>query len=450
METQIEELGSDTVRLTVDVPAHDVHHAVEHATSDLASSVKVPGFRAGKVPTPVLVQRIGKERIYAEAVDSHISGWFWNAAARARIRPIAQPQFDYELPTEDDAGWQFKATVPVQPKVEVVDWTQLEVGKPDAEVPEEMVSQELEALRESVAELVPAEDRPAQEGDTLVVDIVSADGEAQRDTVVELGAGRLVEEVEAALVGASTGETKSVAYELADESSASVEITVKEIKAKVLRELDDELARSASEFDTIADLRADIEGRLREQLDAEIENAFRANAVDALVTASKVAPAGPLVESRTRELLSGFIRSLERRGISPETYLQVTGRTPEELTSSMHLEAALSVARELALEAVADKVGIEISDDEVKDLVREQAESAGEDADKVIEDLWQHGRHEDLREDLRLRAALDRVAAEVKPIPIEQAEAREAIWTPDKEKPEAETKLWTPGSKEPA
>jgi trigger factor len=430
----------------VDVPAHDVHHAVEHATSDLASSVKIPGFRPGKVPIPILEQRLGKERIYAEAVDSHISGWFWNAAARARIRPIGQPQYEYELPTADDAEWQFTATVPVQPKVDVVDWTTLEVGKPEAEIPEELVAQELDALRESVAELVPADDRPAQEGDTLVVDIVSPDGEAQRDTVVELGAGRLVEEVEAALVGASTGETKSVTYELADESSASADLTVKEIKAKVLPELDDDLARSASEFDTLDELRADIEQRLRGQLDAEIEDAFRANAVDALVAASKVAPAGPLVESRTRELLTGFIRSLERRGIAPETYLQLTGRTAEQLTASMQMEAALSVARELALEAVADKLGIEVSDEQVKELVREQAEAAGEDADEVIEDLWQHGRHEDLREDLRLRAALDRVAAEVKPIPIEQAAARDAIWTPDKEKPEAETKLWTPGN----
>lgn len=446
MTTQVEELGGDTVRLRVEVPADDVHHAVEHATSDLASSVKIPGFRPGKVPIPILEQRLGKERIYAEAVDSHISGWFWNAAARARIRPVAQPQFDYELPTGDDAAWEFTATVPVQPKVEVVDWTTLEVGRPEAEVPEELVTQELEALRESVAELVPAEGRPAREGDTVVVDIVSPDGEAQRDTVIELGAGRLVDEVEAALLGASAGETKSVAYELADESTAAVEITLKEISEKVLPELDDELARSASEFDTIAELRADIESRVREALEAEIENAFRANAVDALVVASKVSPAGPLVESRTRELLAGFIRSLERRGIAPETYLQLTGRTAEELTKSMQLEAALSVARELALEAVADKVGIEVSDDEVKQLVREQAEAAGEDADEVIEELWQHGRQEDLREDLRLRAALDRVAAEVKPIPIEQAEARDAIWTPDKEKPEQETKLWTPGN----
>jgi trigger factor len=444
--SHVEELGSDTVRLRVDVPAHDVHHAVEHATSDLAQSVKIPGFRPGKVPVPILKQRLGPERIMAEAVDSHISGWFWNAAARARIRPVAQPQFDYELPATDEADWQFTATVPVQPKVEVVDWTELEVGKPEAEVPEELVAQELERVRESVAELVPVEGRPAQEGDTLVVDIVSPDGEAQRDTVVELGSGRLVDEVEAALVGASAGETKSVAYELADDSTSTVEITVKEISEKVLPELDDELARSASEFDTIAELRADVEQRLREAIDAEIDNVFRANAVDALVTASKVTPAGPLVESRTRELLNGFVRSLERRGIEPQTYLQLSGRTEQELLSSLRLEAALSVARELALEAVADKVGIQVSDDEVKALIREQAEAAGEDPDEVIEDLWQHGRHEDLREDLRLRAALDRVAAEVKPIPVEQAEARDAIWTPDKESPQPETTLWTPGS----
>src|ERR687898_764687 len=232
MTAQVEELGGDTVRLKVDVPAHDVHHAVEHATSDLAESVKIPGFRPRKDPIPVLKQRLGNERIYREAVDSHIGGWFWNAAARARIRPVAQPQYDYELPTGDDADWQFTATVPVQPRVDVVDWTELEVGRPEAEVPEELVEQELERLRDSVAELVPAGDRPAREGDTLVVDIVSPEGETQRDTVVELGSGRLVDEVEQALLGASAGETKTVSYELADETASSVEVTVKEVSEK--------------------------------------------------------------------------------------------------------------------------------------------------------------------------------------------------------------------------
>lgn len=446
METRVEELEGDRVRLTVDVPAHDVHHAVEHATTDLASSVKIPGFRPGKVPPQILVQRLGKERIYAEAVDSHIGGWFWSAAARARIRPVAQPQYDYELPTADDSAWAFSATVEVQPKVDVVDWVGLEVPKPEADVPEELVEQQLEALRESVAELVPAGDRPAAEGDTLIVDLVSPDGETQRDTIVELGAGSLVEEVEAALVGASAGETKEVRYELVDETSATVSITVKEIKQKVLPELDDELARSASEFDTLAELRADVEGRLREQLEAEIEDAFRANAVDTLVKESKVSPAGPLVQARTQELLRGFVRSLERRGIAPETYLQLTGRSEQELVQSFAQEAALSVARELVLEAVAERAGISVSDDEVKALVREQAVAGDDDPDEVIDELWHSGRHEDLREDLRLRAALDRVVAEVKPIPVEVAAARDAIWTPDKEKPETETKLWTPGS----
>jgi trigger factor len=448
VETRVEELDGDTVRLTVGVPAHDVHHAVEHATSDLASSVKIPGFRPGKVPTPVLYQRLGKERIYSEAVDSHISGWFWNAAAQARIRPIAQPQFDFELPTQDDQDWEFQATVPVQPKIDVVDWVGLEVPRPDAEVPTDLVDQELGVLRESVAELVPAGDRPVKEGDTVVVDLVSPNGDTQRDTVVEVGTGRLIEEIEAALTGASAGETRQATYELADESKASVEIMVKEIKEKVLPELDDELARSASEFDTLDELRADIEGRIREQLDAEIDNVFRANAVDTLARESKVNPAGPLVESRTRELLTGFVRSLERRGISAETYLQMTGRTPQELTEAMAAEAAQSVARELALEAVADKLGIEVSDEQVKELVREQAEAAGEDAEQVIEQLWHSGRQEDLREDLRLREALDRLAADVKPIPVEVAAAREAIWTPDKEKEktEPEKTLWTPGS----
>ena len=152
----------------------------------------------------------------------------------------------------------------------------------------------------------------------------------------------------------------------------------------MLPPVDDDLARAASEFDTIAELRADIEGRLREQLDAEIDAAFRAAAVDALVRESRVQPAAPLVDSRTAELLSGFVRSLQRRGIAPETYLAMTGRTPEQLQAAFHAEAAMSVAREIALEALADRMDIEVSDDEVKEPVREQV-AEGEDPEAVIE-----------------------------------------------------------------
>jgi trigger factor len=446
--TQVEELGGNRVRLTVDVSQHELEHAVEHAAADLSESVKIPGFRKGKVPEQVLYARLGRDRIFAEAVDSHIGGWFWNAAARSRLRPVAVPQYEYDLPATAGEPWRFAATVEVQPTPEIVDWTTLEVPRAEAEIPEELVQRELDALRESIAELAPADDRPAREGDAVVVDLRGEGDQAQSDTVVELGSGRLMDEIEQALVGASVGETRHVEYEFADGRSAAVDVTVKHVNEKVLPAVDDELARSASEFDTLAELRADIEQRIREALDEEIETAFKAAAVDTLVAASRIQPAGPLVETRSRELLTGFVRSLERRGISPETYFAVSGRSPEELTAQLRDEAARSVARELALEALAERAGIQVSDDEVRSLITEQAEAAGEDPEAVIADVWAHGQQEALREDLRLRQALDRLAADVKPISTELAEARDRLWTPDKEKAEPEQKLWTPGMEE--
>src|SRR5215213_2432524 len=412
MATQVEELPDNKVRLTVEVPQADLRHAVEHATHDLAEAVKVPGFRKGKVPPQVLQARIGRERIFTEAVESHIGGWFMSAAATSRIRPVAAPQYNYELPTSEDADFSFTATVPVQPKPEPADWSELEVPYAEPEVPPELLDQELEALRESVAELAPVEDRPARTGDVVVLDALDENGEGQRDLVVELGTGRLVEEIERALTGASAGETRDVEFESVDGTTAKATVAVKEIKE-------------------------------------EAETQYRAAAVDALVEASKVQVGGPLVESRTRELLNGLGRSLESRGISAETYFQLSGQTAEELVQRMSAEAALSVARELVLEAVADKLGLQVDDAEIEELVREQATLAEDDPDEAVKQVFDSGRQEALREDLRLRKALDRVATEAKRVPAEVARAREEIWTPEKESQPTETKLWTPGSKEP-
>jgi trigger factor len=449
MTVQVEELADNKVRLKVDVAREELHHAVEHATSDLAGTVKIPGFRAGKVPPQVLRTRIGNERLMTEAVESHIGGWFWNAAATTRIRPIAQPEYDYDLPASEDEAFTFTATVDVQPTPELADWSQLEVPYAEPEIPEELLDAELDVLRESVAPLTPVEGRPAQTGDVVVVDATES-GETQRDLVLELGSGRLLEEVERALTGASTGDARTVEYQLPDGSARTVEVTVKDVKEKVLPPADDELARAASEFDTLAELRGDIEATLREQLQEEVDAAFRAETVDRLVEASGASAAGPLVDARARELLNQLGRSLDRRGISADMYLQVTGQTPEQLAQGVQAEAARSVARELVLEAAADQLGIEVPDEEVDELVREQAELAGIDAAELTDELRADGRFEALRADLRLRAALDRIAAEVKRIDPELASARDKLWTPDKETSPTETKLWTPASKEPA
>ena len=446
MSAQVEELPDNQVRLTVDVPSADVHHAVEHAASDLAESVKIPGFRQGKVPMPVLVNRIGKERIFTEAIESHIAGWYSNAVARTRIRPAEQPQLDYELPATDDQDWRFTATVSVLPKPTVADWKQLQVPYAEPDVPEDYVEHELNVLRSTIAELSPVEDRPAQQSDTVVIDLVAGDG-GQRDYVVELGTGRLLPELEEQLVGMSLGETKDVLLERpGEEATAPVQVVMKEIKEKVLPPLDDELARSASEFDTLGELRADVEQRLREQLEAEADEAFRRATLERLVAASNVQASGPLVDARTRTLLRELDSVMRRSGGSLDAYLQLSGESAENLVTRLREQAAASVAGELLLEAAADELGIAVSDEEVDEAFRDRFE----DADTVLEQAREAGAYDSEREAMRLARALDLITAEVERIPPEQAEAREQIWTPDKEKPKTETKLWTPGSKEPA
>src|SRR5204862_5274786 len=148
--------------------------------------------------------------------------WFRAAAARSRIRPVDQPEFGYDPPASTDESFHLPATVAVQPKPELPDWSELEVPYAEPEVPEELVEHELDALRSSIAELVPVDDRPVADGDTLVVDLVGGSGEAQRDYVVELGQGRLLDELEAGFVGMSIGETKTIEAELADGSTTSI------------------------------------------------------------------------------------------------------------------------------------------------------------------------------------------------------------------------------------
>jgi trigger factor len=441
---QVEELPDNKVRLTVDVPSADVHHAVEHAASDLAESVKIPGFRKGKVPTPVLVSRIGKERLYTEAIESHIAGWYGNAVARTRIRPAEQPELDYELPASDDQDWRFTATVSVLPKPTVADWKQLQVPYAEPEVPEDYVEHELNVLRSTIAELSPVEDRPAELGDTVVIDLLADDG-GQRDYVVELGSGRLLPELEEQLVGMSTGETKELELGRSDEEATEpVQVVMKEIKEKVLPPLDDELARSASEFETLEDLRADIQNRIHEQLEAEASEAFRRATLDQLVEASNVRVSGPLVDARTRTLLRELDSVMRRSGGTLDAYLQLSGESAENLVARLREQAAASIAGELLLESAAEQLGIEVSDAEVDEAFRDRFE----DADTVIEQAREAGAYDSEREAMRLARALDRISAEVERIAPEQAAAREAIWTPDKEKPKADTKLWTPGSKE--
>ncbi len=453
MKTKVEELADSKVRLEVEVPEAAVDHAFEHAARDLAEGMRVPGFRKGKVPYAVVAARVGKEALSEEAVRSHIEGWFWDAAIRAGLRPVGGPEVNWELAPERGRSFTFVATVPVAPPPQVADWKTLEVPAGETEVPAHVVDAELERLRESQAELVPVTGRPAAPGDTVVVDLVAVEAGKEpaehRDYVAEIGAGRLAGEIEDALLDMSEGDTREVEIDLLEDGRGTVTVTVNEIKEKRLPELDDELARNATEFETLSELRSDVEARLREQLDAALESSFREAALDALVDASVVEGVEPLVERRAGALLAGLVRSLERRGVSAEAYLTATGQTPEALEQSARAEAERAVKRELVLEAAADQLAVEVTDAEVEELVTREATEAGEDAEAALAALRDGGGIEQLRGDLRLKKALDTIAAEVKRIPVELAAAREKLWTPEKEKGGSGMKIWTPGSEEP-
>jgi trigger factor len=446
VKTKVEELPESRVRLDVEVPEEDVAHAFEHAATDMAESLRLPGFRKGKAPVPVVVARVGREAVWQEALRGHLDSWFWSAAETSGIRPVASPEVEFDGLPDDGGTFKFSATVAVMPKPEVADWTTLEVPFAEAEVPAEAVDAELDRLRDTVAELAPVEDRAVREGDTVVLDILGEGVPPQRDYVTEVGADRLVNEIDDALTGMERGATKSVDIQGA-EGQLPVDVTVKEIKEKVLPEADDELARSASEFETLEELRAEIESRLLEQLTEELEIRFREAAVDALVKASEVETVEALVERRTAELWSGIARSLQMRGISTETYLTMTGQSADEVVARLRAEAEQSLARELVLDAVASKLGVEVPDEEIDELIESQSEE-GDDIEESRRLLQENGGYERIRADLRLKKALDEIVAGVKRIPVELAAARDKLWTPEKEKEGTKMNIWTPGSEE--
>jgi trigger factor len=447
VKATVEELPENRVRLDIEVPEADVQHALEHAASDLAASARVPGFRKGKAPLQVVTARVGKEALWQEALRGHLDGWFWSAASQAGITPVSSPEVDFDELPDDGGPFRFHATVAVMPSPELADWNGLEVPAEEPDVPAELVERELDAVRSSVAELVPVE-RPVAVGDTVVVDMAGERSGTQRDYVAEIGSGRLLEELEEGLIGMAAGETRTVAVPVDEGETTDVELTVKEVKEKVLPELDDELARAASEFDTLDELRAAIQGRLQEAVAAEADASFREAAVDALVGASKVDVPAALVDRRAAELWSGMARSLERRGVSAEAYLSMTGQSNEQIVERLRTEAEQALKRELVLAAAADKIGAEVPDEEVEAFVREQAEGAGDDGEEMLSSLRESGGYESLRADLRLRKALDEIVAGVTKIPVDLANAREKLWTPEKEKAESGLNIWTPGSEE--
>ncbi len=465
LTTSTEELPDSRVRVRVEVEPGVVERELDGAARALASDMKVPGFRKGKVPPPMVVQRMGREAVLDEAVRRALPAWYGQAVQQERIATVGDPQVDLTTFPEKGAPLEFSFEVAVRPIARLGDYKGLEVARREPEVADEAVDAEIERLREAQAALDTV-GRPARQGDFAVIDFVGTiDGEPfeggeARGHLLELGSGQLIEGFEEELAGASAGEEREVRVTFPEDYRAEhlagreavFATTVREVKEKRLPEADDDFALEAGGFDSLDELREDIRRRLAEREEQAIDHEFREAAVDAAVARSEVQVPGELVHAKAHELWERMARRLQAQGVDPARYLELTGKDQEELIHESEPEAEQALRRESVLAAVVEAEGIEVSDEEILQSLREAAMAPGakppseRKLERSLAKAKEDGRAEALREDIAMRKAVDLLVESAKPIPADQAEARERIWTPEKEAEERPAEIWTPGS----
>ncbi len=459
VKTNVTELPESRVRVDAEVPADEVERRVQQAAKELGRQMRIPGFRKGKVPPPVVIRRLGREAVLDEALRSSLGSWYVDAIDGAGIAPVGEPELDVgDLPTEGQP-LAFSIEIGVRPRATLGEYKGLEVGRREPQVADAAIDAELERLRDRFATLETVE-RAAEPGDHIVMDYlgkvdgVPFEGGEGRDQLLELGSGRLIPGFEDQLTGASAGEEREVSVTFPEDyagdlggKDATFDVKVSEVKAKVLPELDDDFASDSTEFDTLAELREDVAKRLREVEDRSIEREFEQAVLEAAVGEAQIEVPDKLIHARAHELLSDTLSALSRQGLSKEAYLRIAGKEEEELAHEAEPEAAAALRREAVLAAIVEAESIEPSDDDLRAALEPAAQGGDTSVEKLIEQLRSRGRLERMREDVATRQALELIVREAKPISVEQAQARDKLWTPGKEDAEsAPGQIWTPGS----
>jgi trigger factor len=467
MKTTRKELPNSRVEVQAEVPAADVEKATSRAARAMAKEMRLPGFRAGKAPPSLVIQRLGFGAVLQDAIREALPEWYERALLDAGVSPIGDPNIEMvSAPDDEGEPLTFKFEVGVRPAAKLGEYKGLEVGKEEKEVPDEIVDTEVERIREGFARLEQV-DRAAAEGDSLLIDFEGfADGSAfqggaAEDYLLPLGSGQLIEGFEEQLVGAAAGEEREVkvtfpadyqAEHLAGKD-AVFKVKVKEVREKILPELDDDFASDASEFDTLEELRGDIREKVGAALGSRADEDFRVAAIDAAVDEATVEIPEELAAARATERWERMERQLAQRGMDPNQFLQMQGKTRDELIEETKPDAEKELKREAVVTAIAEAEGIEVSEEEMVEALEHSAEHERTTPEKLLERLRQTGRDAMIREDLQARKAIELVADAAKPIPKEEAderkgkaEARGKILAPEGEKGAKAGELWTPGS----
>jgi trigger factor len=420
MQTTVESTEPHTVKLTIEVPEEELDKDLDRTYRAIANQIKIPGFRKGKVPKQIIDTQIGRDAILEEFVSSSVPAYFRQAVNEEDLAPITDPEIDVQQ-LEPGKPFIFSATVEVRPRLafEESDYTGIGVTKPPVEVTEAEIDDWIERLRERFSELEPV-GRPVQQGDFVTVDLTVSKGSekveqaSREDYLYFVGSGEVGEKLDVELVGANPGAILKVSDALPERfgeelggAAVDISVLVKDVKARRLPEVDDELAKTASEFDTIEQLRDDLRERLTEVKEREATAALRDLVLQAMIDKVDVDLPENLVGEETDHRIHHARERAERMGLKLEDMLDAQGWDEARLREDSREHAIRGIKGDLVLEGIARSASLEVTAEEIGAEIAVLAQAYGREPKAVAKDLERGGQVVTLAGDIIRSKALD-------------------------------------------
>jgi trigger factor len=409
----VEPLEGNKVKLSVEVDESEFEKDIDAAFRRIAKEVRLPGFRPGKAPRRILEAKLGKDVGREEALREALPAYYYRAVKENEVDAIAAPELEITS-GKDEGPVVFDAVVEVRPSVSVPGYANLRVEIEKPEATDEEIDAQIERLRQQYGELT-AVDRPAIDGDHVTITINgSRDGESiaglqADDYLYEVGSGSIADELDEHLRGATVGAILSFDAQPQDPDEAPVQfrVIVKDIKQKVLPDVTDEWANDVSEFESVDELRTDINDRITRVRKIQAQMAVREKTATALAELVDDDVPEALISGELQQRLQDFLLRLNAQGMSPEQYFEMSGESQEALVERFRDLALQGVKADLALRAVADAEDVEATDDDVAQEIEQLAQRLDQKPAKVQQELERADQIPAVRSDIRKRKALD-------------------------------------------
>ncbi len=426
MSVQVEKLEKNMAKLTIEVAPEELEKAIEGAYQKNKSKISIPGFRKGKVPRQMIERMYGKEVFYEDAVNALIPEAYEKAVNECEEEIVSSPKIDVSQ-VEAGKPFIFTAEVALKPEVKLGKYKGVKVEKADTEVTDEEVEKEIDKERESNARNIDVTDRAVKDGDIVTLDFegfvdgTAFEGGKGENYPLTIGSGTFIPGFEEQLVGAEIGRETEVNVTFpedyqADElkgKAAVFKCTVKEIKEKELPALDDEFASEVSEFETLAEYKADVKGRLEERKAKAAKEAKEAAVIEEIIKDSDMEIPEAMIETQQRQMIDEFAQRIQMQGLTLEQYFQFTGASYDQMIEQVKPQAEKRIQSRLVLEAVAAAEKIEATEEDYEEELKSMAEAYQMEVDKVKE-LLPEKSVQQIKEDIAVKKAAEFVVDNAK------------------------------------